>query len=74
MSQIEKLIEKLKNAKGEASARDIENLLRHMGFVKDRQRGSHVLFCREGMMVGFPVHDGMVKIGYIKMIFQRLEI
>lgn len=74
MSQIEKLIEKLKNAKGGVRVVDIENLLRHMGFEKDRQRGSHVLFCRGEVMVGFPVHNGMVKIAYIKMVFKRLSL
>lgn len=74
MSQIEKLIKKLRNAKAEARASDIERFLIHMGFEKDRQRGSHVQFCRESTTLGFVMHKGKVKIVYLKDILHFFNL
>lgn len=75
MSQFEKLIEKIRNAKTNIRFVDIEKILQHFGYENMRQKGSHAHFRKSGApSLTIPVHKGNVKKVYAKEIFNLLGI
>jgi len=75
MSQLEKLIEKIKNAKASVRFVDLEKILLHAGYERLRQKGSHVHFRKAGALsLTIPVHNNKVKKVYAKEVINLLEI
>lgn len=75
MSQIEKLIAMMRNAKSDVRFSDLENILLHVGYENVRQKGSHVHFRKQGMpSLTLPVHNGKVKKVYVRDIINLLGL
>lgn len=75
MSQLEKLIEKIRRAKTDVRFIDLDQVLRHAGYVKVRQKGSHVHFRKpDAPFLTIPTHRGTVKAVYVKEIFNLLDL
>jgi len=75
MSQLEKLLEKMRQAKTDVKFSDLVQVLNHFGYLKIRQRGSHVHFRKkDSPFLTIPVHNHKVKIVYVKEIIKLLNI
>ena len=76
MTQLEKLIERLRNARGGCSVRDIERLLIGYGWEPKPGKGSHIVFKKAGApnIVVPTVHGRDVKRVYLADILRRLGI
>ncbi|MGH2568357.1 MAG: type II toxin-antitoxin system HicA family toxin [Bacteroidota bacterium] len=75
MSSIEKLIGRLRNARGTVSFRDIKRVAEHFGYRLDRVPGSHHIFVAQGRNhVNIPVHQNKVKVVYVRKLFKELGI
>lgn len=71
MTQKEKLIKKIKNAKT-ADFDDIHLLLQQLGF-NYRCRGSHYTYIRDTYVIGIARHGQKVKTVYLKNVQDLLE-
>ncbi|MHB8648292.1 MAG: type II toxin-antitoxin system HicA family toxin [Thermomicrobiales bacterium] len=77
MTQREKLIERMRRRPSEMSFDDVCKVLEEFGWSKDRERGSHVIFIKEGEIPLPPVpkvHRRMVKRTYLVMLCERLGL
>lgn len=75
MSQIEKLLAIIRNAKSDVRFSDLEKILLHVGYKNVRQKGSHVHFRKQGMpSLTLPVHNGKVKKVYVRDIINLLSL
>ncbi len=75
MSQLEKLIEKIKRANTDVPLKDLEKILTTFGYEKVRQKGSHVHFRKKGApFFTVPTHEKKVKIVYVKEILKLLDV
>lgn len=76
MSQRRKLIEKIRARPVQAEYRDVESLLEYFGWEKDRQKGSHPTFVKQGepLVITVPLKSGKVKRTYLKLICERLGL
>ena len=75
MSQLEKLIEKIRRAKVEVRFADLNQVLSHAGYLKVRQKGSHVHFRkRDAPFLTIPIHNGKAKAVYAKEIFKLIGL
>lgn len=75
MSQIGKLIEKLRAIKADVRFVDLEKVLVYFGYHAVRQKGSHMHFRKEDApFITVPVHRGMVKTVYAKEITKLLGL
>lgn len=75
MSQMEKLIERMRMAKADVRFDDLTKLLSHYGYVNVRHRGSHFYFQKlSAPSLTIPVHNGRVKIIYVKEIIKLATI
>ena len=76
MPRDEKLIERLRRRPPQANFTDIERLLLNEGWVKVRQRGSHVSFKKAGSpTITVPLLEGrQVKRVYIDLVFRILGL
>lgn len=75
MSQLEKLIEKIRNAKTDIRFADIEKILLRAGYECVRQKGSHAHFRKYGApSLTIPVHGGHIKKVYAKEVINLLEL
>ena len=43
---------------GNIRARDIENVLRKLGYILHHQRGSHRYYVKNGKIITVPIHKG----------------
>ena len=75
MTQLEKLVAKLRTARGDSSYADVRRLLEANGWRLHRQHGSHVIYVREpAEPINFPLIGGRhVRREYVKGIIRRLE-
>ena len=76
MSQLEKLIARIKARPPEADFAGVRALLEAFGWRHDRERGSHVTFLKQGE---YPIvlskhHGRRVKRTYVAMICERLGL
>lgn len=76
MSRREKLIQKVCGLPPEADADDVVALLKECGWAFDRQRGSHMIFIKQGGdLLSVPLVSGRrVKRLYLKQICDLLEL
>lgn len=75
MSQLEKLIEKMRHAKADVRFNDLEKILTHAGYEAVRRKGSHVHFRKpDAPSFTIPVHNGKVKIVYVKDLLDLLSL
>jgi len=76
MSQIEKLIARMRARPPEADFDDVRRLLEAFGWTLDRIRGSHCHFVKTGEPpLTIPKHGGQkVKRTYVVLICQRLGL
>lgn len=75
MSQIEKLLEKLKQTKTDIPLRDLSKILTSVGYVCVRQKGSHFHFRKANSpFITVPAHQQKVKRVYIKEILSLLNL
>lgn len=75
MSQLEKLIEKIKRSKTDVAFPDLVKLLSFAGYERARQKGSHVHFRKPNApFFTVPVHQRKVKIVYVKEILKLLNL
>ena len=76
MPRDEKLIERLRRRPPRADYSDIERLLLNEGWVKMRQKGSHVSFKKTGSpTITVPLVEGRrVKRVYIDLVFRILGL
>jgi len=76
MSPDDKLIDRLRRRPSETDVADIEQLLAQFGWLRARQKGSHVSFKKPGARtITLPlVHGRKIKGVYIDQIFRLLEI
>ncbi len=76
MTQREKLIAKMRARPVEADLEDVEKILELFGWVRQRQKGSHVSYGTPGVTEIFtlPVHHGKVKQVYIKKLCILLRL
>jgi len=74
VTQIEKLVERLRRARGEADYADLHRLLQHYGWTRERQAGSHVTYKKAGQEpISFPLLSGRwVKSSYRRLVLRRL--
>jgi len=58
------------------TARELERVLRRLGFLADRQTGSHRIFIRSSdrRRVIVPIHAGDLKPGLIRQILHDLHL
>lgn len=61
---------KLKNIK----SKEIVKILQKIGFIIDRQSGTHVILKKDGKTVVVPVHRTIIPIGTLKSIEKQSEI
>ena len=66
MTQIEKLVERLRNHRGLSAFEDVERLLHHHGWMLVRQRGSHVAFGKPGER---PLYLAIVSGRWVKRVY-----
>ena len=76
MTQREKLIERIRRRPVEADFSDVQALLRHFGWTRDRETGSHVIFVKPGE---YPIsvpkkHGRTVKRHYLDELCKRLGL
>lgn len=76
MSQIEKLIERIRARPPQADFEDVCKLLEAFGWKLARERGSHAMFIKEGeRTIAVPkVHGRRVKRTYLDLIIERLGL
>ncbi len=76
MSQIEKLIERIRARPPQADFEDVCKLLEAFGWKLARERGSHAMFTKEGeSTITVPkVHGRKVKRTYLDLIIERLGL
>ncbi len=75
MSQLEKLIEKMRQSKTDVRFTDLEQILIHSGYARIRQKGSHVHFRKQDApLITIPIHKNKVKSVYTKEIIKLLGI
>ena len=75
MSNIEKLIEKLKKHPTEVSYKTIKKILNKYGYVLTHSKGSHRRFKKENCpSLTIAVHKNQVKKWYVKDILKILNI
>ena len=77
MTQIEKLVERLRREKGPSSFADVRHLLEHRGWSLIRQVGSHVTFAKSGQppLIFFPLLSGRwVKQQCVRDVLKRLAL
>jgi len=75
MSQIEKLLQKIKQTTTEVPLKDLKRILEHAGYKKSRQRGSHVHFRKSSFpSITFPVRQQRVRYVYVKQIMKILDL
>lgn len=75
MSQLEKLIEKIKRSKTDIPLNDLIKLLSGNGYERVRQKGSHIHFRKPNApFITVPVHQQKVKIVYVKEILKLLDV
>lgn len=75
MSQLEKLIEKLKRASADVALSDLTKILFASGYERVRQKGSHVHFRKPNApFITVPAHQQKVKIVYVKEILKLLDL
>jgi predicted RNA binding protein YcfA (HicA-like mRNA interferase family) len=76
MSQLEKLIERIKARPSEADFADVVKLLEAYGYEKKRQEGSHVSFKKVGARtITVPLVSGRkVKRVYLEKLCELLEL
>jgi len=76
MSQIAKLVEKIRARPPEADFDDVCRLLEAFGWTLDRIRGSHCHFVKSGELpITIPRHGGRrVKRTYLVVICDRLSL
>ena len=73
MPNIGKIIEKMQNQPSNISFDEIEKVLMHIGYVFERQKGSHCIFRnREGKMLTIPRHIP-IKAVYVKLVLRLLK-
>jgi len=74
MTQIEKLVERLGRARGDVQYADLQGLLGHCGWTRERQAGSHVTYEKAGQEpISFPLVSGRrVKSSYRRLVLRRL--
>ena len=58
------------------TARELERVLRRLGFLADRQTGSHRIFVRasDRRRVILPIHTGDLKPGLLRQILHDLNL
>lgn len=72
---MEKLLEKVRHSKTDLPFTDLEKILSHAGYTNVRQKGSHVHFRKpHAPFLTVPVHNGRVKIVYVKEIISLLSV
>lgn len=76
MSQLEKLIERIRKRPPEADFDDVDRLLRHFGWEREREKGSHVSYVKKGELpIVIPKKRGRkVKRTYLDDICVRLGL
>ncbi len=75
MSQLEKLIEKICTARADVRFDDLQKILSHYGYVHVRHKGSHFYFQKPSApSLTIPVHNGKVKVVYVKEIIKLTTI
>lgn len=76
MSKREKLTGRIRAPPPEADFDDVRCLLEHHGWSLDREKGSHVIFVKEGEgLITVPKHHGKkVKRTYLAIICERLGL
>lgn len=75
MSQLEKLIEKLRATNTDVRFSDLEKVLSHYGYANVRHKGSHVHFRKQSApFITVPVHSGKVKNVYVKEIMKLITL
>ena len=73
MPNLERLLDKLRNARGLVRFKDIEYVLTVYGYVYAGMKGSHVRFEKESALsLHFPVHNEKVKHYYVNRIINIL--
>ena len=75
MPTVEKIIQKMKNQPNGILLQELEKVLKSFGYIKQRTRGSHNMFCNNiGEAINIPVHGkGQIKPVYIKKVLDRIE-
>lgn len=61
---------KLRNIK----SKEVVKILQKIGFIIDRQTGTHVILKKDGKTVVVPVHRAIIPIGTLKSIEKQSEI
>ncbi|OGL97637.1 hypothetical protein A2318_04275 [Candidatus Uhrbacteria bacterium RIFOXYB2_FULL_45_11] len=75
MSQLEKLIEKIKQSKSDVAFSDLVKLLSSVDYKLVRRKGSHVHFRKQDApFLTIPTHQNKVKIVYVKEILKLLDL
>ena len=76
MTQLDKLIGKIKARPAYADFGEVQTLLEAFGWRLDRQAGSHAVFTKPGeFVIGVPKHHGRrVKRVYLDRICERLGL
>ena len=75
MVSIEKVIDRLRSARGTVAWRDVRKVAEHFGYRLDRIAGSHHIFTAPGRNhVNIVVHKNKVKVIYIKKLLEELGI
>ncbi|MBQ7673637.1 MAG: type II toxin-antitoxin system HicA family toxin [Alphaproteobacteria bacterium] len=73
MSQIEKLIEKMRNQPNGIRTEEADRVLGAFGYRLDRQRGSHMHYINDfGDVITIP-NKTPIKAVYVKDILRRIE-
>lgn len=74
MPNIDRLIQKLSNARGDVALREVEKLLKHYGYVRERSAGSHFHYRAPQMLnIGFPTHNNKVSAEYVREVVKILK-
>ncbi|MBI4310786.1 MAG: type II toxin-antitoxin system HicA family toxin [Chloroflexi bacterium] len=76
MSDLDKLIERIRSRPPVADFEDVRKLLEAFGWVLNREKGSHAMFTKEGeRTISVPkVHGRKVKRVYLDMICEILGL
>jgi predicted RNA binding protein YcfA (HicA-like mRNA interferase family) len=76
MAQLEKLIEQIRARPPHARYADVVTLLEAFGWHRDRERGSHVIFVKDGERSITVVKEGgrLVKRVYLDRLCERLGL
>ncbi len=74
MGKKEKLLDKARNNPNALSFEDFVTLLRHCGWVKDHQRGSHVVwYSPKGYRISIQNKNGEAKGYQVKQFFKQFD-